>query len=133
MVARCSVLSDGSESYPVGGPVHLAISGDGRYVAFESRTNDLDPCKTTRPGDVCPRPADQPRSRRHEQRALPARYRGAGAIVAPFMSPTCHTSGWFPGGGLMSIRSTNSSITTSGRSRSTSAGTRSCVGRYTMR
>ena len=44
---RVSVKSDGSQSFPFGGPAHLGISGDGRHVAFEARTNDLDPRKTT--------------------------------------------------------------------------------------
>ena len=44
---RVSVKSDGSQSFPWAGPAHLGISGDGRYVAFEARTNDLDPRKTT--------------------------------------------------------------------------------------
>jgi cysteine-rich repeat protein len=46
---RVSVKSDGSQSVPVVGPVHLGLSGDGRYVAFESRTSDLDPAKTPPP------------------------------------------------------------------------------------
>ena len=44
---RVSVKSDGSESHPYIGPVHVGISGNGRFVGFESRTNDLDPRKTS--------------------------------------------------------------------------------------
>jgi cysteine-rich repeat protein len=46
---RVSVRSDGSESHPFFGPVHLGISGNGRFVAFEARTGDLDARKTTPP------------------------------------------------------------------------------------
>jgi hypothetical protein len=51
-VARVSVASDGTQANDDSGTTFVAISPDGRYVAFESRASNLVPNDTNNTGDI---------------------------------------------------------------------------------